>query len=347
MRTAPDLTRLYAVMLRCRLFEEATAQLWADGHISGEMHLGMGEEGIVAGVADHLVEGDALALDHRGTGALLSRGSDPVALLRELLGRPDGLCRGMGGHMHLFDRDRLACSSGIVGASAPAAVGFGLAGALRRPGSVAVAFFGEGAMNQGMVMEAFNLAVVWRLPVLFVCKDDGWAITTPSRSVTAGSPAERARSFGLAAAEVDGWRVEEVWEAAGSMVDQARGGGGPSFLRARCVHLEGHFLGDPLLSVARRPVSELAEMAGPMLSSALAGKGTPLRGRIGAVRSLAGSILQSRRDRTDEARDPLVVARRRLESESIPVDPIEQPVAAEVKAVLEAVLRDVNQPQRA
>ena len=113
----PDLWSLYALMLRCRLFEEAVARLWRDGLISGEMHLGTGEEAIVAGIVPQLLEGDALALDHRGTAALLLRGVEPVSILAELLGRPDGLCGGQGGHMHLFSREHLAASSGIIGAA--------------------------------------------------------------------------------------------------------------------------------------------------------------------------------------------------------------------------------------
>ena len=144
-----DLWALYRHMLRSRLFELAVAKLWNDGDISGEMHLGTGEEAIAAGVVSQLTDGDAMALDHRGTPPLLMRGVDPVTLLRELLGRSDGLCAGMGGHMHLFSPEHLAASSGIVGASGPAVVGFALAAQRLRPGTLAAAFFGEGAVNQG------------------------------------------------------------------------------------------------------------------------------------------------------------------------------------------------------
>jgi acetoin:2,6-dichlorophenolindophenol oxidoreductase subunit alpha len=115
-----DLWSLYPLMLRSRLFEEAVARLWNDGSISGEMHLGTGEEGIVTGIVPQLRDGDAMALDHQGTPALLMRGVDAVAILRELLGRPSGLCAGKGGHMHLFSPEHLAASSGIVGATGPA-----------------------------------------------------------------------------------------------------------------------------------------------------------------------------------------------------------------------------------
>jgi pyruvate dehydrogenase E1 component alpha subunit len=154
-----DFWSLYAKMLESRLFEEAVIRLWQDGLISGEMHLGTGEEAIIAGVVSNLQESDTMALDHRGTAAMLMRGEDPVSLLRELLGRPDGLCGGMGGHMHLFSKKALAASSGIVGAAGPTAAGFALSAQYLRPGSIAVAFFGEGAVNEGMLMESMNLAV--------------------------------------------------------------------------------------------------------------------------------------------------------------------------------------------
>jgi len=164
-------------MFKSRYFEQSVAHLWHEGHISGEMHLGMGEEAIVAGILSHLRDDDAMALDHRGTPPLLIRGIEVELLLKEFLGYQDGLCSGYGGHMHLFSKEHLIASSGIVGASAPAAIGFAMAGRKLRPGSISIAFMGEGAMNQGMVMESFNLAAVWNLPVLFVCKDNDWSIS--------------------------------------------------------------------------------------------------------------------------------------------------------------------------
>jgi TPP-dependent pyruvate/acetoin dehydrogenase alpha subunit len=132
-----DLWSLYTQMLRSRLFEEKITELWTAGHISGEMHLGVGEEAIVAGIIAHLQEGDALALDHRGTPPLVMRGIDLGSLLRELLGKKDGLCGGWGGHMHLFSRELLAASTGIVGATGPMGVGFALSAQNLRPHNIA------------------------------------------------------------------------------------------------------------------------------------------------------------------------------------------------------------------
>ena len=137
----PDLPLLYRQMLRSRRFEEAVRDLWQAGRIPGEMHLGLGEEAICAGLVMQLQDGDAMALDHRGTPPLLMRGVAPERLIREFMGAPDGLCGGMGGHMHLFAPEHLAASSGIVGAAGPVAAGFALAARQLRPGTVSLAFF--------------------------------------------------------------------------------------------------------------------------------------------------------------------------------------------------------------
>lgn len=332
---------LYALMLSSRLFEGATARLWHDGLISGELHLGTGEEAIIAGVVAQLREGDAMALDHRGTAALLMRGVDPVRILRELLGRPDGLCRGMGGHMHMFSKEHLAASSGIVGAAGPAAVGFALSAHYSHPGAITVAFFGEGAMNQGMMMESLNLASVWELPVLFVCKDDGWAITTQSEKLTGGDLAERARGFGIPAVSVDGREVSEVWEACRSAIERARSGHGPTFLRARCVHLEGHFLGYQLLRAVRDPLREMPEIAIPLTQSFLRPGGAGLRERLAGLKEVLAAVLSTLRDpRRDSANDPVRRARTTLLSDPARLEELEERVNQEISRVLASALEE-------
>ncbi len=308
-----DPWNLYGLMLRSRLFEEATAQLWNDGLISGELHLGTGEEAVVAGVVANLRDGDAMALDHRGTSALLMRGVDPGLLLRELLGRPKGLCGGAGGHMHLFAREILAASSGIVGASGPAGVGFALAARMLRPGTIAVAFLGEGALNQGMVMESMNLAAVWKLPVLFACKDDGWSISTPSPTMTAGTLDERAHGLGVRAVDVDGLDAVAVWNAAGEAIESVRSGAGPIFLHARCVHLEGHFLGFPLIRMVRDPLGQAPGIVAPLARSLLRHGGAPLPDRLKGMRAVAEAALSTLHDpRRDPGNDPVARLRGQL-----------------------------------
>lgn len=337
----PDLWSLYPLMLKSRLFEEAVAKLWHDGLISGEMHLGTGEEAIIAGIVTQLHEGDAMALDHRGTAALLMRGIDPVPILRELLGHPDGLCGGMGGHMHLFSREHLASSSGIVGAAGPAAAGFALSAQYLRPGAIAVAFFGDGAMNQGMLMESMNLASIWNLPVLFVCKDDGWAITTRSDKVTGGDLNERARGLGVPAIEFNGCDVSGVWEASHSAIKRARSGQGPSFLHARCVHLEGHFLGFQLIRIVRDPRREMPEIAGPLTQSFLRSGGASLRERIAGLKAVIAVMLSTLRDpRRDSANDPVWCARKTLLSGPERLRELEDQIEQEISCVLASALAE-------
>jgi TPP-dependent pyruvate/acetoin dehydrogenase alpha subunit len=343
MNMSPDLWSLYALMLKSRLFEEAIATLWQDGLISGEMHLGTGEEAIIAGIVAQLQEGDALALDHRGTAAFIMRGVDPVLILRELLGRPDGLCGGQGGHMHLFSKEHLAASSGIVGAEGPIAAGFALAAQYLRPGAVAVAFFGEGAMNQGMLMESMNLASVWNLPVLFVCKDDGWAITTQKAKVTGGDLSERARGFGIPADDVDGGDVSRVWEAAHTAIERARSGQGPSFLHARCVHLEGHFLGFQLIRTVRDPLKEMPEIAVPLTQSFLRPGGAGLRERMAGLNEINAKLISTSRDpRRDEANDPVRRLRTILETDARRLQELEGRLAKEVSQTLESALMEAQ-----
>ncbi len=335
----PDLWALYALMLKSRLFEEAIAHLWHDGSISGEMHLGTGEEAIIAGVVSQLREGDAMALDHRGTAALLMRGVDPVVILRELLGYPDGLCGGMGGHMHLFCKEHLAASSGIVGAEGPTAVGFALAAQYSRPGTVAIAFFGDGAMNQGMLMESMNLASVWKLPVLFVCKDDGWAITTQSNQVTGGDLGERARGLGIPAVEVDGVDVSEVWEASNSAIERARSSQGPTFLHARCVHLEGHFLGFQLIRIVRDPLREMPKIAIPLTQSFLCPGGAGLRERLTGLKTVLAAVLSTLRDpRRHSANDPVRRTRTALQSDQAHLQELEDQIEKEISSILASAL---------
>ncbi len=339
----PDIWSLYPRMLKSRLFEEEIARLWQEGLISGEMHSGTGEEAIIAGVVAQLQEGDAMALDHRGTAALLMRGVDPVPLLRELLGRTDGLCGGLGGHMHLFSREYLAASSGIVGAAGPTAAGFALSAQYLRPGTIAVAFFGEAAMNQGMLMESMNLASAWKLPVLFVCKNDSWSITTRSEDETGGNLLVRARGLGMAAVEVDGLEVSEVWEAARIAIDHARTGHGPTFLYARCVHLEGHFLGFQLIRGINNPLKELPGVVIPLIKSFLHPGGAGLGERLAGMKKILSTMRATQNDlRRNPACDPIRRTRRLLVTEPERLEALEEKVSIEVGEAIRSALREAQ-----
>jgi len=212
--------------------------------------------------------------------------------------------------MHLFSRYHLAASSGIVGASGPTGAGFALAAQQAGRGGVAVAFFGEGALDQGMLMESIHLAAAWSLPAVFVCKDDGWAITTRTEAPAGGDPAARARALGVPAVEVEGRDVAEVWRAARKAVATARGSGGPSFLHARCVHLEGHFLGFQLLKMVRRPVQEMSGMALPLARSFLRSGGAGWSERASGVKEVLAAVRATAGDpRRDDENDPVLRAR--------------------------------------
>jgi acetoin:2,6-dichlorophenolindophenol oxidoreductase subunit alpha len=336
-----NLWSLYGLELKSRLFELAVAKFWYDGQISGEMHLGTGEEAVNAGVVSQLCAGDAMALDHRSTAPLLMRGLDPVLILREMLGNPDGLCGGMGGHMHLFSKENLSASSGIVGAAGPTAVGFAIAAQYLRPGTIAVAFFGEGAMNQGMLMESLNLAAAWNLPVLFICKDDGWSITTRSVKMTGGDLNDRARGLGIPAVDVDGCDVSSVWEAARLAIERSRNGGGPGFLHAHCVHIEGHLLGYQPLRVKHDPLRETPAIALPLTQAFFHPGGAAFAERIAGLKAIMTSLLSILRDPgRDKSHDPVSSLRRKLRTDPERLQDIEDKVEREMGIVLECALAE-------
>jgi pyruvate dehydrogenase E1 component alpha subunit len=334
----PDFWSLYRQMLRSRLFEEKVMELWNAGKISGEMHLGLGEEAIVAGVVAHLQDGDAMALDHRGTPPLIMRGIDLVSLLKELLGQKDGLCGGWGGHMHLFSQELLAASTGIVGASGPMAAGFALSAQNLRPHNIAVAFFGEGAANQGMVMESLNLAVAWNLPVLFVCKDNEMSITTYSPLVTGGSLLERSRSFGMDAHEVDGMDVGKVWAIAGEAIRNMRDQNGPAFILAQCAHFEGHMLGDPLLRIVRHPLKRGKEISGGLIRATLSNRGTTKEDRVKRLSGITTLLKKAAAGQKKKGNDPIYLTRQKLLRDKTHLDQIEKDVREEIDEAVKAAL---------
>ncbi|MFE2410398.1 thiamine pyrophosphate-dependent dehydrogenase E1 component subunit alpha [Kitasatospora sp. NPDC059408] len=231
----------YRMLRLIRGFEELALALVKAGAIPGGIHPYIGQEAVAVGVCSALGPTDRLTSTHRGHGHVLARGAAPHRLLAELAGRVDGLNGGRGGSMHAADLSLgILGANGIVGAGAPIAVGAAWAARQAGGGRVAVAFFGDGALNQGVVLESFNLAAMWRLPVVFVCEDNGYATTLPAAAAVAGSATGRAAAFGIPAEEVDGMDTEAVRAAARRAVDRARSGGGPAFLECRTYRFEGH-----------------------------------------------------------------------------------------------------------
>ena len=226
-----------------RRFEEVVGEAVASGEIHGEMHLGIGQEAVAAALGTLLRDGDAVVSTHRPHLHALAIGVDPVALLAELLER-DGLCSGKGGHMHLFDAAKRFMCTGIVGASAPIAAGYALVARNARAGAVSVAVAGDGAMNQGAVLETLNLAALWRLPLVMLCEDNGYGISVPRERASAGRLCERGAAFGIPGSECDGTDPQAVAEALEGAFVRARAGDGPSIVVAHVYRFRGHYEGD-------------------------------------------------------------------------------------------------------
>ena len=238
-----DLERAYASAVRMRRFEEVVGAATEAGEIHGEMHLGIGQEAVAAALEQFLHDGDAVVSTHRPHLHALAHGVDPVQLLAELLER-DGLCRGKGGHMHLFAPDQRFMCTGIVGAGAPIATGYALAQRRERQGGVTVAVAGDGAMNQGGLLESLNLAALWHLPVVFLCEDNGYGISVRRDDASAGRLEARGESFGIPGVACDGTDVEACRAALETAFARARGGEGPSLVVAKVYRFRGHYEGD-------------------------------------------------------------------------------------------------------
>lgn len=238
---------LLRTMWRIRAFEERVARLKRADEVHGLVHLSIGGEGVAAGVGDLLRPGDAVYSGHRAHGHVIATGAPLPATMAELMGRAGGLCRGMGGSMHLVDTAHgMLGATGVVGGTVPVALGSALAARLRGDGGLAVVFFGDGAVQAGTFVESVNLAALWRLPVLLVCENNGFAEFTPR---SAHTPVERVADlvapWGIAAETVDGSDAVAVREAAGRLLDGVRAGEGPALLEALTHRLRGHYEGDP------------------------------------------------------------------------------------------------------
>ena len=235
----------YGRMLLIRLFETEMQRLFLKGEVHGTTHLCAGQEAVPVGVCSALEPGDWLAGTYRGHGHALAKGTDPDALIAEMLGRATGVCGGRAGSMNVIDVEHgLVGCFGIVGGSIAAATGAALAA--KREGRVAVAMFGDGATNQGYFHECMNFAKVFSLPAVFVCENNFYGEFTPMASVTAGQDiAARAGVFGIPASVVDGNDVWAVREAALEAVQRARSGGGPTLLECQTYRHYGHSKSDP------------------------------------------------------------------------------------------------------
>lgn len=226
--------KLFETMLRIRLFEEKATELFKKGVIKGTAHSYAGQEAIAAGVCAHLTQNDYVGSYHRGHGHCIAKGARPDRMLAELMGKASGYCRGLGGSMHVADLElNILGANGIVGATMPLGVGAAWAAKYRGAGAVSVAFFGDGAANQGVFHEALNLAAIWKLPMVFVCENNQYALNTAFHQTTSVPQiAMRAGAYGIPGRTIDGNDVLEVYNVVGAAIERARAGEGPSLIEA-------------------------------------------------------------------------------------------------------------------
>ncbi|MFP4591526.1 MAG: thiamine pyrophosphate-dependent dehydrogenase E1 component subunit alpha [Halobacteriales archaeon] len=247
---------MYDDMVTARYYEERLEEEYlvgkepafdiSAGPIPGELHLAAGHEASGAGVCAHLTDGDTVTAPHRPHHVAIAKGVDLKRMTAEIFGRETGLCRGKGGHMHLFDPAVNFACSGIIAQGVPPAVGAALAAKKRNATDVAVAFLGEGAIEQGAFLESLNLAGVHELPVVFVVEDNDWAISMPKARVTdVADGSRRADGFAVEGTRVDADDVLEVYAAAGEAIGRARDGNGPTLIEVQVHRRMGHFMGDP------------------------------------------------------------------------------------------------------
>jgi TPP-dependent pyruvate/acetoin dehydrogenase alpha subunit len=248
---------LFATMALVRAFETKVAELYRDGEIPGFVHTSLGQEAVAAGVGGALAEGDYVATTHRGHGHCLARGMEVDGMMAELFARGAGVCHGKGGSMHIADPSRgVLGANAIVGASLPLAVGAGLSSKRLAQGRVAVAFFGEGAVNQGAFHEAVNLAAIWDLPVLLVCENNIYAEFSDSRTLTrVPRVVDRCGAYGIEAETVDGNDVAAVYRLTQQAAERCRAGKGPFLIEAETYRWHGHYEGD---SQPYKPDDEVA-----------------------------------------------------------------------------------------
>ncbi|MGQ9599777.1 MAG: thiamine pyrophosphate-dependent dehydrogenase E1 component subunit alpha [Anaerolineae bacterium] len=237
---------IYERMRLIREFEDRTAQLFAAGQIPGFVHLYAGEEAIAVGVCALLTDADFITSTHRGHGHCIAKGVDVKEMMAELYGKATGACKGKGGSMHIADVEKgMLGANGIVGAGGPLACGSALMAKLKGTDQVTVCFFGDGAAEQGTMHESMNLASIWKLPVIFVCENNGYAQTTPAHYHSATKDiADRATAYNMPGFVIDGTDLFAVYEAANEAIARARRGEGPTLIECKAFRYYGHFQGD-------------------------------------------------------------------------------------------------------
>lgn len=253
------LVEMYRMMLKIRRFEEKSSELWAQGFLPGLVHLYIGEEAVAVGACSNLRKDDYIVSTHRGHGHLIAKGGDMRRMMAELMAKRTGYNKGKGGSMHICDFDiGIVGATGIVGSGIPIAAGVGLSIQSRGTDQVCVSFFGDGASNTGAFHEGMNLAAAWKLPVIFVCENNLYAISVPaSKSTSAKNVADRGVAYGIPGVVVDGMDVIAVYEVVGEAVKRARSGMGPTLVECKTYRFRGHHEGDPKRGLTYRTEEEL------------------------------------------------------------------------------------------
>jgi pyruvate dehydrogenase E1 component alpha subunit len=259
--------RAYKDMLLIRRFEEKAGQLYGMGLIGGFCHLYIGQEAVVIGMQMAVKDGDQLITSYRDHGHMLAAGMDPKGVMAELTGRRDGYSHGKGGSMHMFSREKQFFGGhGIVGAQVPLGAGLAFANKYRGNDHVALTYYGDGAANQGQVYETFNIASVWKLPVIFVIENNRYAMGTAAPRSTAKSDhlGERGEAFDIPSEQVDGMDVRAVKEAGDRAVEHCRAGEGPYILEMMTYRYRGHSMSDPAKYRAKEEVQKMREERDPI-----------------------------------------------------------------------------------
>jgi pyruvate dehydrogenase E1 component alpha subunit len=244
--TKEKLTDMYRQMLTIRRFEEKASELYKSGKIPGDVHLCIGQEAVAVGICSNLTRQDLIAVTHRAHGQVYAKGADLKKMMAELFGKRTGCCKGKGGSIHLADVEAgVLGANGIVGGSLGIGTGAALACLLKKNGNIAVTFFGDGAANRGTFHESVNLASIWKLPVVYVCENNFFAMSSNQRDAMAvQNISERAAAYGIPGVTVDGNDVIAVYETGLEAVRRAREGQGPSLIEAVTWRHHGHFEGE-------------------------------------------------------------------------------------------------------
>jgi pyruvate dehydrogenase E1 component alpha subunit len=260
------LQNMYKKMLLIRRFEEKAGQLYGMGKIGGFCHLYIGQEAVVVGIQSVQIEGDSVVTSYRDHGHMLACDMDPKGVMAELTGREDGYSKGKGGSMHMFSREKgFFGGHGIVAAQVP--IGAGLAFAHKYNGNknVAITYFGDGAANQGQVYESYNIAALWKLPVIFVIENNKYGMgTSVNRSSAGDNLSDRGKAYGIVADIVDGMDVIAVRDAALKAMDYCRSGKGPYILEMKTYRYRGHSMSDPAKYRTRDEVDEIKQKSDPI-----------------------------------------------------------------------------------